>query len=141
MKYCRLNLSMTDYKLLPNARLLTSNEINIDELNTIYTTYCQYKKFESVVPIFDKEYFTNDIIAYYDSNKIVAFNMVGVYDSDNVEDYQFAWTYHSPKLYLGLKSIEHECAYYKSRGFKYLYLGTCDTYKKQFQGYEQLGPL
>lgn len=141
MKYCRLNLDKTFYQMMPNARVLNKEEINVDELNIIYLKYCQYKKFKSVMPIFDKEYFSNDVIGYYDNEQLVAFNLVGKYDNISAEDYQFAWTYHKPELYLGLKSIEHECAYYKSKGFKYLYLGTCDTYKTQFQGYEELGPL
>ena len=141
MKYCRINLKQTSYSLLPNARVLNKNEVDIDQLNIIYKKYCQYKNFDSVMPIFDKEYLSNEIIAYYDNNEIVAFNMVGVYDNKHVEDYQFAWTYHKPELYLGLKSLEHECAYYKSKGFEYLYLGTCDHYKTKFQGYEVLGPL
>jgi len=141
MKYCRINLKETSYSLLPNAKLLSNDEIDVVQLNNIYKKYCQYKNFESVMPIFDKEYFNNDVIAYYDNNELVAFNMIGIYNDKHVEDYQFAWTYHNPNLYLGIKSIEHECAYYKSKGVEYLYLGEVAHYKTMIQGYEELGPL
>jgi len=34
--------------------------------------------------------------------------------------------------------LKHECAYYKSLGFKHYYLGLYDDYKAQFQGFELL---
>ena len=43
-------------------------------------------------------------------------------------------------LVFGIKSLKHECALYKARGFKYLYLGGADEYKKQIDGFEILGP-
>ena len=39
-KFCKINLERTNYKMLPNARLLKTNEIDIDYLNNIFRQYC-----------------------------------------------------------------------------------------------------
>jgi hypothetical protein len=95
------------------------------------------------MPIFDSEYtdMSNDIIGYYDQDNLVAFSIVRKYDQDNVEALQFAWNYHNPKLRLGIKSLEHECALYKKLGYQYLYLGGADEYKSKIAGFEILGPV
>ena len=142
MIYARINLTYTNYNTLKSNWSYVKIP-NIDLLNSIYKKYCQYKKFKSVMPIFDSEYLdnNNDIIAYHDNNEIVAFSLIKKYDGLNVEALQFAWTYHNPKLRLGIKSLEHECALYKSLGYKFLYLGEAAEYKKQIDGFEILGPL
>jgi len=140
MKFSRINLEKTNYHGMRNAKILDPNEIDIDLLQGIYTTYCRYKKFSSVMPLFESEFRNNQIIAYYDNNKIEAFSMIGIYDNTSVENYQFAWTYHKPEMMLGIKSLEHECAVYKALGYDYLYLGSPDKYKQQFDGFEILGP-
>ena len=58
-----------------------------------------------------------------------------------MESLQFAWNYKQPDLQLGKLSLEHECAYYKNLGYKYLYMGESADYKAQFDGYEILGPI
>lgn len=92
------------------------------------------------MPIFDSEYTDPhvDIIGYFDNQNLVAFSLLKKYDCDNVEAVQFAWTYHQPKLRLGITSLEHECALYKQLGFKFLYLGGADEYKTQIDGFEIL---
>ena len=116
---------------------------DISVLNQIYQTYCRYKKFPSVMPIFDSEYTDSkiDVIGYFDQTVLVAFSLIKKYDHDNIEAVQFAWTYHDPKLRLGIRSLEHECALYKKLGFKYLYLGEANEYKKRIDGFEILGPV
>lgn len=125
----------TGWKLLPH--------VYDDKLNDIYAAYCRYKGFTSVMPIFRSEYEdrSNDIIGYYDKDDLVAFSLVRRYDRDNAECIQFAWDYKNPKLRLGIRSLEHECAIYKDRGWKYLYLGEADEYKKKIQGFEMLGTI
>lgn len=95
------------------------------------------------MPIFDTEFInaSNDVIGYYDGDLLVGFSLLRRYDSENVEAIQFAWNYKNPKLRLGIKSLESECAYYKERGFKYLYLGGADEYKSKVDGFEILGTL
>ena len=144
MKYARINLQQTFYKTISATRLVWPFE-NTKKLNAIYKTYCQYKKFKSVMPIFDSEYMdpNNRVHGYYDPSdldKLIAFSLIRIHDKENVEAIQFAWDYEKPDLELGLRSLSHECAYYKAAGFKYFYLGGADEYKKQFDGFEILGP-
>lgn len=95
------------------------------------------------MPIFLSEVMDNntDIIGYYDNKQLVAWSLLKKFDTQSVECVQFSWNYAVPDLRLGIKSIEHECAYYKQLGFDYLYLGKTSEYKCQFDGYEELGPI
>ena len=141
IKYCRINLSKTNYTIGNNWNYIKTP--NIRQLNVIYKEYCEYKKFESVPPIFDSLYTNvdNDILGYFSNNELVAFSLIKRYDLINAEAYQFAWNYKDPSLRLGIQSLENECAEYKRRGFKYLYLGLVNEYKKRFDGFEILGKL
>jgi hypothetical protein len=141
MTFCRINLEETNYNQLSNWRYV--KDPDIDALNLIYKKYCQYKKFTSVVPIFDSQYTdpAADIIGYSHNNTLVAFSLIKRYDSHNAESVQFAWDYEIPELKLGIQSLENECALYKSLGFRYLYLGLAHPYKSKISGYEVLGPL
>jgi hypothetical protein len=145
MKFCRINLSKTNYQLLEYAHLMSTAEKDdrADQLIDIYHQYCDYKKFTSVMPLFKGIIFDRytDIFAYHPNKELSAFSIVKKYDSENVESIQFAWDYKNPNLFLGIKSLEHECAYYKQQGYKYLYLGLVADYKKEFDGYEEMGPL
>lgn len=140
MKYARIDLSKTNYTQLPNSKLITNPDPV--ELEHIYNTYCVYKKFKSVMPIFEEEYTDprNDVIGYYDNDHLVAFSLIRKYDDKNCEAVQFAWDYANPDLYLGYSSLKSECAYYQAQGFRYYYLGGADEYKRQFDGFEILGP-
>lgn len=144
MKFCRIVLAKTNYKLMPesNAHLLDKGCINVPVLQNIYKQYCEYKNFDSVMPIFYNEFYdlNNDIISYHDSD-LIGFSLIRKYDEENVEALQFAWNYQNPKLRLGIESLKHECAFYKSLGFKYFYLGSADEYKNEINGFEILGKL
>ena len=83
----------------------------------------------------------NDIHVYYHGDQVVAWSLCRRWDDYNAESLQFAWNYKSPELELGIRSLEHECAYYKKLGYKYLYLGESANYKAQFDGYELMGPI
>ena len=113
----------------------------IDKLTSIYNEYCRYKRFRSVMPIFDSEFGDekNDVIGYYNNNMLVAFSLIRRYSVEEAECIQFAWNYRDPSLKLGIASLKNECAVYKDLGFKYLYLGGADEYKKQIDGFEILG--
>jgi len=140
MKYARIRLADTNYDMLDNFQVLTNPDAQ--ELESIYNSYCVYKKFKSVMPIFAEEYTDprNDVIGYYDHDKLVAFSLIRKYDAENCEAVQFAWDYANPELQLGYASLRSECAYYKAQGFCYYYLGGADEYKRQFDGFEILGP-
>ena len=140
-EYARINLSQTTYQ--PTVDWQYIREPNIAELNDIYRTYCIYRHFGSVMPIFDSQY-TNpdtDVIGYYDNKKLVAFSLIKRYDTHNALCAQFAWTYSIPKQRLGIESLKTECAIYRERGFEYLYLDQAHLYKQGLQGFELLGPL
>jgi hypothetical protein len=141
LKYCRINLSKTNYIQSNNWIYLPTP--NVDQLNEIYKKYCKHKKFNSVMPLFENHYKNPivEIIGYTNKDKIVAFSLTTILDKENCEGTQFAWDYENPELYLGIQSLKNECAIYKDRGFKYYYLGTADKYKEQIDGYEILGTL
>lgn len=141
MNYARIDLSKTNYQPMKNWKYLY--QFDIQELNRIYRAYCDYKKFNSVMPIFDLQYTDDhtDVIGYYVANKLIAFSLVKTYDQDNAEALQFAWDYNDPGLRLGIESLKNECAIYKARGFNYLYLGLADAYKKELDGFEILREL
>jgi hypothetical protein len=143
MSYARINLSKTNYTKLDSADWEIIIQPDVNELDNIYKSYCRYKKFKSVMPIFPSEYTnpSNELLGYKHNDKLVAFSLIRIFDNENAECAQFAWTYHNPRIRLGFKSLEHECALYKERGFKYLYLGGADEYKKKILGFETLGPI
>lgn len=142
MTYCRINLTETNYTTLD--QFVIFQDPPIDQLQAIYKKYCEYKKFKSVMPIFDSQFTDskNNVYGYYNNeNKLVAFSIVRQHDETNAEALQFAWDYEDPTLRLGIRSLENECAIYKKMGCKYLYLGEAADYKSQFNGYEILETL
>ncbi len=141
MIYARIDLHGTNYDILSGSGKIV--EINIGELQGIYLAYCRHKKFKSVMPIFDSEFTDprNDVIGYRDGERLVAFSLMRRYDDLNVEAVQFAWDYQNPRLRLGISSLKSECAYYKQLGYRYLYLGEADEYKRKIDSFEILGPL
>ena len=119
-------------------RVLT--EWDYGELNAIYKKYCEYKQFNSVMPIFIEDFRNSEVLGYFDNGKLIAWSLMLVYPSQlSVTADQFAWDYENPKLRLGIKSLENECAYFKEIGYHYLYLHGVDEYKKEFDGFEILG--
>lgn len=142
MKFARIDLSKTNYQISTNWRYLHGLN-HYPSLHQLYRRYCEYKQFTSVMPLFDNQFHDplSDIIGYYYNNTLVAFSLIKIYDQENAEALQFAWDYANPELHLGIESLKNECAVYKERGFKYLYLGKADEYKKQIDGFEILGKL
>jgi hypothetical protein len=141
MLYARIDLLQTNYSKLENFGYIKNPDI--DQLNNIYREYCRYKGFKSVMPIFDSEYLdlNTDVLGYFDDNQLVAFSLIKKFDKHNIQAVQFAWTYHKPRMRLGIKSLEHECALYKELGYRYLYLEEANEYKSKFAGFEILGPI
>ena len=140
-QFARIDLSKTTYPATVSWQYL--HKPNIKQLNDIYRTYCIYKHFASVMPIFDSQYLDpmTDVIGYYEEDRLVAFSLMKRYDDHNVLASQFAWTYHNPKTRLGVESLKTECAIYRGRGFQYLYLDQAHLYKQGLDGFEILGPL
>ena len=140
-QFARIDLSRTNYSIDIEWMYITRPDISA--LNAIYRDYCVYKKFSSVMPIFDARYLdpATDVIGYYDQAKLVAFSLIRRYDEHNALCDQFAWTYHNPRLRMGIETMKTECAIYKARGFQYLYLEQAHLYKSEIDGFEILGPL
>jgi len=138
--YCYIDLSQTNYDINLDYKLLTNPDTDL--LLDIYDQYARYKKLDSVWPIYAEE-FTNsqtDVIAYYNNDEIVAWSMIRKLSPAAVEAEQFAWTYHNPKLKLGIESMKCECAIYKAQGYEILILGDAHEYKKQIDGFKLFGP-
>jgi len=142
MKYCRIDLSKTNYSKSANSKYIVHEDL-FPEMFDIYRKYCKYKKFDSVMPLFEQQFrdTMTEIIGYFSDCKLVAFSLIKLYDAENAEAVQFAWNYADPKLRLGIESLHNECAIYKQRGFKYLYLGQDAEYKRELDGFEILGRL
>ena len=140
-QFARIDLSKTNYQI--NVEWMYMTRPDIAALNNIYRDYCVHKKFSSVMPIFDSRYTDpmTDVIGYYDQAKLVAFSLIRRYDEHNALCDQFAWTYHNPRLRMGIETMKAECAIYKARGFQYLYLEQAHLYKSEIDGFEILGPL
>jgi len=142
-QFARIDLSKTNYRPTVEYRYLLATTEQIKVLNEIYRTYCIYKHFASVMPIFPSRYTDpmTDILGYFDQGHMVAFSLMRRYDEKNAECAQFAWTYHNPKLSLGIETLKTECAIYKARGFEFLYLEQAHLYKSKIDGFEILGPM
>lgn len=140
-QFARIDLSATTYQ--PTVDWYHIAEPDIPVLQDIYRTYCIYKHFASVMPLFASQ-FTDpmtDVIGYRDQGQLVAFSLMKRYDDHNVLASQFAWTYHNPRIRLGVESLKTECAVYRDRGFQYLYLDQAHLYKQGLEGFEILGSL
>ena len=139
--YARIDLSKTNYTSKIDFKIIINP--NINELQSIFKKYCNYKKFLSVEPMWENEFMWNhnDVVGYYDDAKLVAWSVVTKYNKDVVYAVQFAWDYVTPKLSLGRVSLENECAYYKDHGYKYYYLGEAHKYKSKVDGFELLGKI
>jgi len=139
-QFARIDLSKTTYKPTVSWEYLL--EPNTAQLRDIYRTYCIYKHFASVMPLFDSQFTdpATDVIGYRETDQLVAFSLMKRLDDQNVLASQFAWTYHNPRTRLGIESLKTECAIYRDRGYKYLYLDQAHLYKQGLQGFELLGP-
>ena len=140
-QFARIDLGKNTDQVAVNWAYLKNP--NIAELRDIYKTYCIYKHFASVMPLFDSQFTDSDtdVIGYYDNDLLVAFSLIKRYDDKNALCAQFAWNYRNPKSRLGIKSLQTECAIYRERGFKYLYLDQAHLYKQGIAGFEILGTL
>ena len=141
--FARINLAKTRYEPTVAWRYITSRDSDtLARLDRIYRDYCVYKKFDSVMPMFHSRYTDpmSDVIGYYDQDQLVAWSLIRRFDERNALCDQFAWTYHNPRLRLGIETMKTECAIYKARGFEYLYLEQAHLYKQEIDGFELLGP-
>ena len=143
-QFARIDLSKTNYKPSVDWKYIVDRDSNtLSQLDDIYRTYCIYKHFGSVMPMFHSRYCDPmaDIIGYYDKDQLVAWSLIRRFDEHNALCDQFAWTYHNPRSRLGIETMKTECAIYRQRGFDYLYLEQAHLYKSEIDGFEILGPM
>ena len=143
-QFGRIDLGKTNYSPTVSWQYITGRGPDmLTNLDDIYRTYCTHKRFSSVMPMFHSRYCDPmaDVIGYYDHNQLVAWSLIRRLDTHNALCDQFAWTYHNPKLRLGIETMKTECAIYRARGFKYLYLEQAHLYKQDMDGFEILGTL
>jgi len=140
-QFARIDLAQTTYR--PTVAWEYLLEPNIAQLQDIYRTYCIYKHFASVMPLFDSQFTdpNTDVIGYREQGELVAFSLMRRYDTENVLASQFAWTYRNPRTRLGVESLKTECVIYRDRGYKFLYLDQAHLYKQGLEGFEILGPV
>ena len=85
-QFARIDLSQTNYEPTVTWKFIESREpATLAQLDDIYRTYCIYKHFASVMPIFDSRYLdpSTDVIGYYDGLDLVAFSLIRRYDQEN----------------------------------------------------------
>jgi hypothetical protein len=142
-QFARIDLSKTNYEESVTWQYLDKTDAVITACQDIYRTYCIYKHFGSIMPMFASRFQDPmaDVIGYYDLDRLVAFSLVRRFDDKNALCDQFAWTYHRPKLRLGIETMKTECAIYRARSFEYLYLEQAHLYKQDMAGFEILGPM
>ena len=140
-QFARINLKQTTYTPTVKWEYIVDPEIPV--LKDIYRTYCIYKHFASVMPLFDSQFTASDtdVVGYREDGQLVAFSLMKRYDKENVLASQFAWTYHNPRTRLGIESLKTECAIYRDQGYKFLYLDQAHLYKQGLEGFEILGTL
>ena len=142
-EFARIDLAQTQYIESVQWSYLSKSDYMIEKCQEIYRAYCIYKRFASVMPLFTARLRDPmaDVLGYYSGGNLVAFSLVRRFDDHNALCDQFAWTYHDPRLRLGIETMKTECAIYRDRGFRYLYLEQAHLYKQEIEGFEILGAI
>ena len=112
---------------------------SLDDAKRVYEIYCQYKKFESVIPLYHGDIDLYEWFCYFEDHKLIAWQQTQIYPEDKVAfQIQFAWNYHNPNLKLGWRFNDHVSAWLKFKGYDYLYMGDHESYMSKLDGYEIL---
>jgi hypothetical protein len=104
-QFARINLAGTDYSESVQWLYLSKSDYMIEKCQEIYRSYCIYKKFQSVMPVFASRFRDPmaDVIGYYSGGNMVAFSLIRRFDESNALCDQFAWSYHDPGMRQVLK--------------------------------------
>ena len=140
-QFARINLMDTSYQKELDAQLL--DPVPINRVLRIYRDYCAHRHFQSVMPMIPGRLTAPDteIWGYHDQGDLVAWSMYRIWDSDNILSDHFAWNYRNPRLRLGIRSIETECAIYRDRGYRCMYFESVEPYMLDLQGFEIMGGI
>ena len=136
-----IDLDQVTYQADIDCELL--DPVPIDHIQRIYKAYCAHKHFHSVIPMVPGRFLVpgTEVWGYRDGNQLVAWSMYRVWDQHNVVCDHHAWDYRNPRLRLGMRSLQNECAIYRNRGFRTLYFETVEPYMFDLQGFKLLGSL
>ena len=141
MTFARIDLSQITAQADLEYELL--NPVPVDDILRVYKAYCVHKHFHSVMPMVPGRFFIpgTEVWGYRDNNKLVAWSMYRVWDEHSVVCDHHAWDYRNPKLRLGIRSFQNECAIYRDRGFRFMYFESVEPYMFDIEGFKILGPM
>jgi hypothetical protein len=141
MTFACIDLADVTYQADLKAELL--NPVPVDEVVQVYKAYCVHKHFYSVMPMVPGRFLVpgTEVWGYRDNGRLVAWSMYRVWDSHSVVCDHHAWDYKNPRLRLGIRSFENECAIYRDRGFRSMYLESVEPYMYDIKGFRLLGPM
>ena len=140
-QFGRIDLSATCYAADIACELL--DPVPVNDVQRVYREYCLHKHFQSVMPMIPGRLTApgTEIFGYRDRARLIAWSMYRIWDDHNVLSDHFAWDYRDPRLRLGIRSIENECAIYRDRGYRWMYFESVEPYMLDLQGFELLGSL
>jgi len=140
-QFGRINLEHTQYVSDLDWQYLDPPPVN--DLQRVYREYCLHKHFQSVMPMIAGRFTApgTEIIGYQCNARLAAWSMYRIWDEHNVLSDHFAWDYRDPRLRLGVRSIENECAIYRDRGFRWIYFESVEPYMLDLRGFEILGGM
>ena len=140
-QFGRIDLQATQY--VSDLAWEVLDPVPVNDVQRVYREYCAHKHFLSVMPMIAGRLTAPDakIIGYRDQDRLIAWSMYRIWDDHNILSDHFAWDYRNPRLRLGIRSIENECAIFRDRGFRWMYFETVEPYMLDVQGFEILGPL
>lgn len=140
-QFGRINLPETNYT--PHLQWQILDPVPVVEVIKIYQDYCRHRKFASVIPMLPGRLTATDteIIGYHSNDQLVAWSMYRIWDQHNILSDHFAWNYREPRIRLGQRSLENECAVYRDRGYQYMYFESVQPYMLDLQGFEILGRM
>ena len=140
-QFGRIDLAKTNYPVDLEWQLL--DPVPVDAVQQVYRDYCAHKHFQSVMPMLPSRLTApgTEIIGYHNQGRLVAWSMYRIWDEFNIMSDHFAWDYRNPRLRLGIRSLQNECAIYRSRGVRFVYFESIEPYMFDIQGFEILGPL
>ena len=140
-QFGRINLAATTYQQDLDAELL--DPVPVDDVLKVYRDYCTHRRFQSVMPMIPGRLTApnTEIWGYRNTSKLVAWSMYRVWDHANILSDHFAWDYREPRLRLGIRSIETECAIYRARDYQWMYFESVKPYMLDLQGFEIMGPI
>ena len=140
-QFARIDLARTDYQ--NDLDWCYLDPVPVPDLLRVYRDYCMHKHFASVMPMIAGRFTVpgTEVIGYHDSGRLVGWSMYRIWDAENILSDHHAWDYRNPRLRLGMRSIENECAIYRDRGYRWMYFESVEPYMLDLQAFEILGPI